>query len=59
MNKIFIFLEFKVFTNENELGKMDFALKKNEIFDPIGNSVHTAEYLALEKALLARLYLKV
>ena len=28
-------------------------------FEPIGNSVHTTEYLAFGKALLARLYLKV
>ena len=27
--------------------------------EPIGNSVHTTEYLAFGKALLARLYLKV
>ena len=28
-------------------------------FEPIGNYVYTTEYLALGKALLARLYLKV
>ena len=28
-------------------------------FEPIGNCVHTTEYLAFGKALLARLYLKV
>ena len=28
-------------------------------FEPIGNGVHTTEYLAFGKALLARLYLKV
>ena len=28
-------------------------------FEPIGNSVHTTEYLALGKVLLAKLYLKV
>ena len=28
-------------------------------FEPIGNSVHTTEYLALGKSLLGRLYLKV
>ena len=28
-------------------------------FEPIGNSVHTTEYLAFAKALLARLYLKL
>ena len=28
-------------------------------FEPIGNSVHSTEYLALKKALLARQYLKV
>ena len=28
-------------------------------FEPIGNSVHTTEYLAFEKDLLARLNLKV
>ena len=28
-------------------------------FEPIGNSVHTKEYLVLAKVLLARLYLKI
>ena len=28
-------------------------------FEPIGNFVHTTEYLAFAKALLARLYLKL
>ena len=58
MNEIFNFLEFEVFINENELGKMNFPLGKWN-FEPIGNSVHTTEYLALGKVLLARLRLKV
>ena len=35
---------------------MNFSLEKKKTdFEPIGNSVHTTEYLALGKALLARL----
>ena len=40
------------------MGKMNFPLRKWN-FQPIGNSVHTTEYLALGNALLARIYLKV
>ena len=39
--------------------KNKFSIRKNKIFEPIGNSMHITEYLALEKALLARLCLEV
>ena len=38
--------------------KLIFHFEKQN-FEPIGNCVHTTEYLAFGKALLARLYLKV
>ena len=41
---------------------MNFPLEKlnfQPIGNSLGNSVHTTEYLALGKALVARLYLKV
>ena len=39
---------------------MNLSLKKKTTdFEPIGNAVHTTEYLAFGKALLARLYGKV
>ena len=40
---------------------MNLSLKKKKKtdFEPIGNAVHTTEYLAFGKALLARLYGKV
>ena len=47
MNEIFNFLEFYALNLE----------KWN--FEPIGNCVHTTEYSALEKTLLAILYLKL
>ena len=63
MNEIFNFLGFYVFINENKLGKINFPLRKKgkieKSFEPTGNSVHTTEIIALGKALLARLYLKV
>ena len=37
---------------------MGFPLRKWN-FEPIGNSVHTTEYLTIENAILARLSLKV
>ena len=48
--KCSISLNFKYFINGNELRKKSL---------PIENSVHTTEYFALGKALLATLYLKV
>ena len=38
--------------------KSIFNFEKQNL-EPVGNSVHTTEYLAFGKALLARLYLKV
>ena len=63
MNEIFNFLGFYVFINKNKLGKINFPLRKmrknEKNFEPTGNSVQTTEIIALGKALLARLYLKV
>ena len=59
MTEIFRLLEFYVFINENESGKNEFSIGKKWNFEPIGNSVHTTEYLTLGKTVMARLYLKV
>ena len=45
--------------NEKWIRKNEFFIRRNGTFEPIGNSAHTTEYLALGNALLAGLYLKV
>ena len=48
-------LNFKYLSMKMKWEKWNFHCKKLN-FEPTGNSVHTSEYLALGKALLARLY---
>ena len=48
----------KVFSTKNQHGKDNFPFWKTEFWNT-RNSVHTAEYLALAKALLANLKVKV
>ena len=48
----------KYFSLEMNREKSIFHFEKQN-FEPIGNSVHTTEYQAFAKALLARLHLKV
>ena len=48
-------LNFKYLSMKMKWEKWNFYCKKLN-FEPIGNSVRTSEYLALGKALLARLY---
>ena len=48
----------KYFSLKMNREKSIFNFEKQNL-EPVGNSVHTTEYLAFGKALLARLYLKV
>ena len=48
----------KYFSLKMNREKSVFNFEKQNL-EPVGNSVHTTEYLAFGKALLARLYLKV
>ena len=48
----------KDFSLEMNREKSIFHFEKQNL-EPIGNSMHTTEYLAFGKALLAKLYLKV
>ena len=56
--KYWISLGFQYLSMKMNLEKWIFQWDKLK-FEPIGNSVHTAEYLASGKTLLAKLYLKV
>ena len=53
-----IFVDFKYLSMKVNWEKLIFHWEKWN-FEPTGNSVHTTEIVALGKALLARLYLKV
>ena len=56
--KYSISLDFKHLSMKMNWEKLIFHWEKWN-FQPTGNSVHTTEIVALGKALLARLYLKV
>ena len=56
--KYWISLGFQYLSMKMNLEKWIFQWDKLK-FEPIGNSVHTTEYLASGKTLLAKLYLKV
>ena len=56
--KYSISLDFKYLSMKMNWEKLIFHQEKWS-FEPTGNSVHTTEVVALGKALLARLYLKV
>ena len=56
--KYSIFSDFKYLSMKMNWEKLIFYWEKWN-FEPTGNSVHTTEIVALGKARLARLYLKV
>ena len=56
--KYSIFSDFNYLSMKMNWEKLIFYWEKWN-FEPTGNSVHTTEIVALGKALLARLYLKV
>ena len=56
--KYSVSLTFKYFSIKMNRGKLIFHRKKED-FKPIRSSVHTAEYLAFGKPLLARMYLNL
>ena len=58
MNKIFSVLEYWDFYQWKWIGKSQFSLKKWK-FEPIGKPTRTAKFLALGKALLAKLFIYI